>query len=69
MQKCVKVEKTLRGSLDLIPSPSPLVKIQVMGGKFSLQCKGKTLLGFVNKLLITQSLLTSPTNVLPYYLK
>ena len=27
----IKVEKILKGSLDLIPSPSPLVKIQIMG--------------------------------------
>ena len=37
-----KVEKILKGSLDLIPSPS--VKIQIMGGKVYLRCKGKTLL-------------------------
>jgi len=36
-----KVEKILKGSLDLIPSPSPpSVKIQIMDGKFSLKCKG-----------------------------
>ena len=62
-----KVEKILKGSLDLIPSPS--MKIQIMGGKVCLRCKGKTLLGIVNKLLKTKSLLTSPSNVLPYYLK
>jgi hypothetical protein len=46
------------------------VKIQIMGGKkVWLRCKGKTLLGFVNKLLKTKSLLTSPSNVLPYYHK
>ena len=38
-----KVEKILKGSLDSIPSPS--VKIQIMSGKVSLRCKGKTLLG------------------------
>ena len=64
-----KVENILNGRLDLIPSPSPLVKIQVMGGIVSLQCKGKTLLGIVNKLLKTKSLLTSPSNVLPHHLK
>ena len=32
------------------------------------RCKGKTLLGVVNKLLNTKSLLTMPSNVLPYYL-
>ena len=28
-----KVEKILKGNQDSIPSPSPLVKIQIMGGK------------------------------------
>ena len=45
------------------------VKIQIMGGKVCLRCKGKTLLGDVNKLLKTKSLFTTPSNVLPYYLK
>ena len=40
-----KVEKILKGSLDLIPSPLPSVKIQTMVGKVCLRCKGKTLLG------------------------
>ena len=65
----IKVEKILKGSLESIPSPSPSVKIQIMGEKVCLRCKGKTLLGIVNKLLKTKSLLTSPSNVLPYYLK
>ena len=42
-----KIEKILKGSLDSIPSPS--MKIQIMGGKFCTRCKGKTLLGIVNK--------------------
>ena len=63
------VEKILRGSLDLIPSPSPSVKIQIMGEKVSMRRKGKPLLGIVNKLLKTKSLLTSTSNVLPYHLK
>ena len=63
----IKVEKILKGSLDLIPSPS--AKIQIMGGKVCLRCEGKILLGVVNKLMKTKSLLTSPSNVLPYYLK
>ena len=46
-----KVEKILKGSLDWIPSPSPSVKIQIMGGKVCLRCKGRSLLGVVNKLL------------------
>jgi len=39
-----KVEKKLKGSLDLNPSPS--VKIQIMGGKVCLRCKGKRWLAF-----------------------
>ena len=62
-----KVEKILKGSLDSIPSPLPSVKVQIMGGKVCLRSKGKTLLCVVNKLLKTKSLLTSPSNVLPYY--
>ena len=38
------------------------------GQKSLLECKGKTLLGDVNKLVKRKSLLTSPSNVLPYYL-
>ena len=59
----LKVEKISEDSLDLISSSSPWVKIQIMGGKVCLRCKGKTLLGVVNKLLKAKS------NVLPYYLK
>ena len=33
----VKVEKILKDSLDLIPSPSTSVKIQIMGGKVFLR--------------------------------
>ena len=50
----VKVEKILKGNLDSIPSPS--LKILIMGGKSSLRCKGKTLLGDVNKLFVFKSL-------------
>ena len=32
-----KVDKILKGSLDLIPSPSPSVKIQIIGGKVYLR--------------------------------
>ena len=52
----VKVEKLLKGSLDSIPSPSPSVKIQIICVKVCLRCKGKTLLGVVNKHLKTKSL-------------
>ena len=64
-----KVDKILKCSLDLIPSPSPSVKIQIVGGKVCLRCKGKTLLGIVNKLFVFKSLLTKPSNVLPLHLK
>ena len=63
----IKVKKILKGSLGLIQSPSSSVKIQIMDGKVCLRCKGKTLLGIVNKLLKTKSLLKSPSNVLLYY--
>ena len=53
-QISVKVEKILEGNLDLIPSHSPSMKIQIMGGKVCLRCKGKTLLGTVNKLLFSK---------------
>ena len=47
-----KVEKILKGSLDSTPLAS--VRIQTMGGKVCLRCKGKTLLGVVNQLLRTK---------------
>jgi hypothetical protein len=49
-----KLEKILTGSLNSILSPSPSVKIQIMGGKICLRCKGETLLGVVNKLFKTK---------------
>ena len=64
-----KVKQILKGSLDSIPSPSPSVKIQIMGGKICLRGKGETLLGAVNKLLKTKSLLITPKNVLLLHLK
>ena len=63
-----KVENILKDSLYSIPSPLPSVKIQNMGGKVCLRCKGKTLLGIVNNFWEQKDLLTSPSNVLPYYL-
>ena len=69
MTTLYKVGKILKGSLDSIPSPSPSVKIQIMSGKVCLKCKGKTLLGDVNKLFVFKSLLTMPSNVLPLHLK
>ena len=46
-----KVEEILEDCLDSILSPSPSVKIQIMGRKDCFRCKGKTLLGIVIKLL------------------
>ena len=37
-KKKVKVEKILKGSLDSIPSPSPPMKIQIMGRRVCLRC-------------------------------
>ena len=65
----IKVENILKGSLDLIPWPSPSEKFQTMGGKVCLRSKGKTLLGVVHKILDTKGMLTSSSNVLSYYLK
>ena len=72
--KSLKVEKILKSSLNLIPSPSPSVKIQIMGGKVCLRCKGKTLLGVDKKFVdITQQCFASfpqiniPTNNLNFY--
>ena len=69
MPRTSKFLLILKGSLDAISSPTPSLKIQIMCGKVCLRGKGKSLLGIVNKLLRTTSLLTSPSNVLPYYLK
>jgi hypothetical protein len=48
----INVEKIKENSLDSISSPSPSVKIQIIGGK--------TLLGDVNKFFVFKSLLTTP---------
>ena len=63
----VKVENILKGSLDSIPFYHLHLqrKVKLWVGK----CKHKTLLGVVNELLKRKSLMTSPSNVLPYYLK
>ena len=53
-----KAEKILKGNLDSLLSPSSSVKIQIMGGKVCLRCKGKTLLGIVNKILKAKRLFT-----------
>ena len=55
--KTVKVEHILKGSLNSITSPPPSVKIQIMGGKVFLRCKGKTLLGDVNKLFVSPAII------------
>ena len=48
--KSGKAKKIEEGSLDSIPSP--LVKIHIMGGKVGFSCKGKTLLGVINKCFV-----------------
>ena len=54
-QILAKVEKILEDSLDSISKSSPSVKIQIIGGKVSMMCKGKTLLGDVSKLFVSFS--------------
>ena len=61
-----KVEKIFKDSLDSIPSPS--VQIQIMVGKVCLRRKSKTLMGIVNKLFVSKSLLTTAKNVLPSHI-
>ena len=63
------LSETVEKSLDLSQSPSLLVKIQIIGRKVCLRCKGKTFLGDVNKLFVFKSFLTMPSNVLPLYHK
>ena len=45
------------------------MKIQIIGDKVCLRCKGKKLLGVVNKLFVFRSLLTTSSNALPLHLK
>ena len=45
LENMIKVQKILKGSLDLILSHSPSVKIQIMSWKVCLRCEGKSLLG------------------------
>ena len=54
-----KVEKILKVNLDSILSPSPSVKIQIMGGKICLRCEDETLLGVVNKLFVFKAVFPS----------
>ena len=39
----ITIEKILKGCLDSIPSPSPSMKVQIIGGKVCLRCKGPLL--------------------------
>ena len=61
----IKVKKILKGSLDVILSPSSSVKIQIMGGNVCLRHKGKTLLAIVNKLFVLN---VSPLHLSPHNL-
>ena len=60
-----KVEKILKGILDSIPSPS--VKVQIMGGKVCLRCKGKTLPGVVNRPGCQQTFCFPAHNLNPHW--
>ena len=54
MKENPKVEKILKGSLNLVPSPFTSMTTQIMGGKVFLRCEGKTLLDVVSKLFISK---------------
>ena len=62
-----KVVKTLKSSLGLIPSPSTSVKFKLWAGKFSWGVKAKHCWTLSTN--FWNSLLTSPSNVLPNYHK
>ena len=62
---CAKVEEILKGSMDSIPSPSLSLKIQIMGGKVCLRCKGKHCWALSTNIW-KQKKVASPSNVLPY---
>ena len=59
----LRVKNISEDKPDSIQSPSPSMKIQIMVGKVCLRHKGKTLLGVVNKLFVSKSLLTTPSNI------
>ena len=68
LSQFLSVLLVISGCLDLIPSPS--VKIQTMGGKVSLRCKGKTLLGKLSTSFWKQKVCWQPpSNDLPLHLK
>ena len=52
-----KVEDILKGSLDLISSHSPSVKLQIMGGKVGFGCKAKNIAGRCQQIFCNQKLL------------
>ena len=65
-----KVENILTGSLDLIPSPLPSVKIQIIGWKvYSRGNRAKNSWVMSTNFFIFKSLSTRPSNVLPLHLK
>ena len=58
----VKYKKILKGRLDSNPTPS--VKIQIMGGKVCLRCKGKSIAGRCQQKKKKKKFID--INVLPY---
>ena len=63
-----KVEK-IQEILNSIPSPSPLLKIQIMGGKFTWGNKAKHCWVMSKNFLFSKGLLATPSNVLSLHLK
>ena len=62
-----EVENILKGSLVSIPSPSPLVKIQIMGSKACLRCEGKTLLDITQQCSALLPQVNFPANNLNFH--
>ena len=60
MDDATKIENIFKGILD--------IQIQIMDGKVCLRCKGKTLLGVVNKLLNMKVMGLNPVYLLKSFL-
>ena len=60
-----KVKKILKDSMDSISSPSPSLKIQIMGGKVCLSCEKQNIAGCCQQTFEYKTFVTLPSNVLP----
>ena len=67
MQK--RFEKIAWIQFDSIPSPSPSVKIQIIGGKVYLRVIRQNIAGWCQQNFVFKSFLTTPSIVLPLHFK